>query len=127
MEVRQGEVYHVKLPRVGEELPKAWGSGPSGPHPVVVIQHDSRILESLNTVVVCVITGNTDLEETGGNVSLAEDEANLRKPSVVNVSQILTLDKGFLGRCIGEVRPSTMFSIMRGVRDLIEGFKMFRD
>ncbi len=97
MEVRQGEVYHVKLPKVGKELPKVWGSGPSGPHPVVVIQHDSRILANLNTVVVCVITGNTDLEETGGNVSLSEGEANLRKPSVVNVSQILTLIKAFSG------------------------------
>ena len=122
MEVRQGEVYHVALPEA-EDLPDNWGSGPKGRHPVVVIQHDSRIVSTLNTVVVCVVTGTTDLGDIGGNVPLSEGEANLRKDSVVNVSQIISLDKAFLGRLIGQVELVTMQRILECVRRLLEGYK----
>lgn len=125
MEIRQGDIYHVDLPTKGEELPDAWGSGPSGPHPVVVIQHDSRILENLNTVMVCVVTSNTDLDEIGGNVSLSQSgRANLDKDSVANVSQVLTLDKNFLGTHLGEVDPIALHDILRGVRDVLEGYRV---
>lgn len=125
MEIRQGDIYHVDLPKKGEELPDTWGSGPSGPHPVVVIQHDSRILDSLNTVMVCVVTTNTDLGDIGGNVSLAQcRRARLDGDSVANVSQVLTLDKRFLGAPLGEVDPVALSAILRGVRDLLEGYKL---
>lgn len=122
--VRQGEVYHVDLPKIGVELSEEWGSGPSGPHPVVVIQHDSRILDSLNTVVVCVVTHNLDRGSDRGNVTLSHREANLPRPSVVNISQILTLDKRFLGRLYGQVEAATMDSILTGVREQLEGYKV---
>lgn len=122
MEVRQGEVYHVDLPEE-EDLPEDWGSGPKGPHPVVVIQHNSRNASALNTVVCCLLTTNLDLGEVGGNVTLSEDEANLPEPSVVNVSQIIALDKRFLGRRYGEVEIITLHRILEGVRLLLEGFK----
>lgn len=124
MNVRQGEIYYVDLPTKGEELPEEWGSGPSGPHPVVVVQHDSRILDTLNTVVVCVITGNTDLADTGGNVTLYPGKTGLSKTSVVNVSQVLTLDKGFLGRPLGETDVVEQNAVLRGVRGVLEGFKV---
>ncbi len=123
MEIRQGEVYHVNLPKA-KDLPKGWGSGPKGPHPVVVVSHDSRNLSSINTVVVCIITDNLDLAEVGGNVIISEDEAGLRKESVANVSQILTLDKRFLGPRLGRVQLVTMHSILRGVREMLEGYKV---
>lgn len=122
MEIRQGEVYHVDLPEA-EDLPEGWGSGPKGRHPVVVIQHDSRNRSDIATVVVCIVTGNADLGDIGGNVPLAEGEANLRKPSVVNVSQILTLDKRFLGRRYGRVNFETMNRILRGVHQVLVGYK----
>lgn len=124
MDVRQGDIWHVNLPAKGEELPEEWGSGPSGPHPVVVIQHGSRILDNLNTVVVCVVTTNTDLAEIGGNVFLPRGgRTGLRKDSVANISQILTLDKSFLGTRLGEVDPIALDEIRRGVRDMLEGYK----
>lgn len=128
MEIREGYIYHVDLPTKGQDLPERWGSGPSGPHPVVVIQHHSRILDSLNTVVVCVVTTNSDLAEIGGNVSLSDcRRANLDEDSVANVSQILTLDKDFLGTHIGEVDDIALFRIRSGVRGLLEGYKLFPD
>lgn len=124
MDVRQGDIWRVDLPRKGKELPEEWGSGPSGRHPVVVIQHESRILDNLNTVVVCVVTTNTDLAEIGGNVPLPRGgRTGLRKNSVANVSQVLTLDKRFLGRRLGEVDTIALEAIRRGVRDMLEGYK----
>ena len=124
MSVLQGEIYHVDLPTKGEELPEDWGSGPSGPHPVVVIQHGSRILDTLNTVVVCVITGTMDLADTGGNVTVQPGRTGLSKTSVVNVSQVLTLDKSFLGRQLGEIDDVAMYAVLRGVRQVLEGYKV---
>lgn len=123
MEVHEGDIYHVNLPKKGQELPERWGSGPSGPHPVVVIQHHSRILDNFNTVVVCVVTTNSDLVDIGGNVLLSDcQRANLDEDSVANVSQILTLDKNFLGTRIGEVDDIALFRIRSGVRKLLEGY-----
>lgn len=114
----------MALPKKGEELPEEWGSAPSGPHPVIIIQHDSRILDSLATVVVCVITGNTDLADTGGNVTLRSNGTGLRKTSIVNVSQVLTLDKEFLGRLCGRGDPLEIQEVLRGVNALLEGYKV---
>lgn len=124
MEVRQGEIYHIDLPTRGKELPERWGSGPSGPHPAVVIQHDSRILSTLNTVMVCVITGNTNLADIGGNVTVHPGRTGLSKVSVINVSQVLTLDKGFLGRQLGEIDVVERDAVLLGVRQVLEGFKV---
>lgn len=126
MEVRQGEVYYVDLPEA-EDLPENWGSGPKEPHLVVVIQHDSRILSSLNTVVCCLLTTNLDLADIGGNVLLSEDEAGTPERSVVNVSQIIALDKRFLGHRFGTVEAISMQRILKGVRQLLEGYKLFPD
>ena len=123
MEVRQGEVYHVDLPE-REDLPEGWESGPSGPHPVVVISHDSRNASDINTVAVCVLTHNLDRGDDRGNVTLSPREANLPRQSVVNVSQILTLDKRFLGRLYGQVDLATMRSILQGIHEMLEGYKV---
>ena len=123
MDIRQGEVYHVDLPEA-KDLPEDWGSGPAGPHPVVVISHDSRNVSGMNTVVVCIITHNLDLGEVRRNVIVSEDEAGLRKESVANVSQILTLDKRFLRARLGHVHLVTMHNILKGVREMLEGYKL---
>jgi mRNA interferase MazF len=123
VDIRQGEVYYVKLPEA-EDLPENWGSGPAGPHPVVVISHDSRNVSRINTVVVCIVSDNLHLGEVGGNVVISEDEAGLRTESVANVSQILTLDKRFLGTHLGRVHLVTMHNILKGVRGMLEGYKI---
>ena len=86
MVIRQGDVYWVDL---GDPS----GSGPGYVHPHVVVQNDVFNKSRLNTVVVCALTSNLHRAEIPGNVLLAEGEANLPKPSVVNVTQLFTVDK----------------------------------
>jgi len=51
--------------------------------------------------VVCPDYLESEQGEGAGNVLLKKGEANLPKASVVNVSQILTVDKAELTECIG--------------------------
>jgi len=69
------------------------GSAPGYRRPVVVIQNDLLNQSRLPTVIVCIITGNLRLTNVAGNVSLRQNEGNLSKASVVNVTQVYTLDE----------------------------------
>jgi mRNA interferase MazF len=111
--IRQGDVYWVDL---GEPR----GSAPGYRHPHVVIQNDLFNRSRINTVVVCVITSNLRRAAAPGNVLLEKDEANLEKRSVVNVSQIFTVDKGDLVEKIGTLSPQRVRQILDGVRLLTE-------
>ena len=98
---------------------------PSGPapgylHPHVVIQNNLFNQSRINTVVVCVITSNLKRAQAPGNVLLAEGEANLPKQSVVNVSQIFTIDKRALMEKIGALPRQRVLEILAGIRLLTE-------
>lgn len=89
MVINQGDVFWIDL---GEPS----GSAPAYLHPHVVIQNNLFNRSRINTVVICPLTSNLKRAEAPGNVLLAQGEANLPKRSVVNVSQIFTLDKSDL-------------------------------
>ena len=80
-------------------LPDPVGSEPGYRRPILVIQDDTFIQSRISTVIVVVITSNIQLAEAPGNVLLPRGVSGLSRDSVVNVSQILTLDKTFLVEC----------------------------
>src|SRR3954463_15805412 len=59
----------------------------------VVLPHDRFNRTALNTVVVVMLTSQLRYEAQPGNVRLRKGEAGLPKASVVNVTQIATLDR----------------------------------
>ena len=77
-------------------LPEPTGSGPGFRRPVLVVQSNSFNQSRISTVVVAVITSNVALAEAPGNVRLGKSEAGLPRVSVVNVSQLLTIDRSLL-------------------------------
>jgi mRNA interferase MazF len=83
---------------------------------VLIVQsnpfNDSRI----STVVVAVITSNLALAAAPGNVRIGKSESGLVKPSVINVSQILTIDRAYLGRRIRALPPQTLNRVDSGMR-----------
>jgi mRNA interferase MazF len=106
---RRGEIWWVAL---GEPR----GSEPGYRRPVVVLQID-RFNESLiQTVVVATITSNARLARAPGNVACGRRDSGLTKPSVVNVSQVATIDKQRLLERVGRLPARLMAEVENGVR-----------
>jgi mRNA interferase MazF len=113
MVINQGDVFWIDL---GEPS----GSEPGYRHPHVVIQNNVFNRSRISTVVVCALTSNLRRAEVPGNVLLEKGEANLPQQSVVNVSQIFTVDKRDLEEKIGMLSRRRIRQIVDGVRLVIE-------
>ena len=113
MVINQGDIYWVDM---GDTA----GSGPASQHPHVVIQNNVFNRSRIRTVVVCALTSNLKRASAPGNVLLEPHEANLPKQSVVNVSQIFTVDKTDLGEYIGSLSRRRLYEILEGIRLVIE-------
>lgn len=111
--IQQGDIFWV-------ELDEPSGSAPGYRHPHVVIQNNVFNRSRLNTVVVCALTSNLRRATAPGNVLLEAEEANLPRQSVVNISQIFTVDKSQLGEKIGTLAPRRIREILNGIRLLTE-------
>lgn len=107
--IRRGEVWWA-------ELPDARGAEPGFRRPVLVVQANSFNRSRMATAVVAAITSNMRLADAPGNVRLTRRQTGLPKESVVNVSQILTLDRTFLTRKAGRVPAAPMEVIGAGLR-----------
>ncbi|MEL6494547.1 MAG: type II toxin-antitoxin system PemK/MazF family toxin [Cyanobacteria bacterium J06623_7] len=112
--VKQGEVYWINLPE-----PK--NSEPGFRRPCVVVQNNTFNRSRIKTTVVCILTTNMRLAQAPGNVALDEGEANLPKQSVVNVSQVLTVNKSDLlpQEKIGQLSAAKIGLIIEGLKLLI--------
>ena len=83
---------------------------------MVVIQSDAFNRSRIGTVVVAAITSNLDLAAAPGNVRLSRRESKLPRESVVNLSQLLTLDRRFLSERVGRLPASALAEIEAGLR-----------
>ncbi len=92
------------------------GSGPGFSRPVLVVQSKPFNESRIATVIVAVITTNLALGEAPGNVRLAKSESGLPKPSVVNVSQIITVDKSLLTEKVKSLSGAIMQRVEEGLR-----------
>jgi mRNA interferase MazF len=112
-DIRQGQVYWLDFgPPAGSAL--------SERHPCVVVQNDIFNRSAIATSVVCLITSNLDRGKAPGNVLLKKGEANLPKASVVNISQILTVDKSELVECIGKLSGAAATAVRDGLHLLFD-------
>ena len=113
MVIEQGEIYWVDL---GEPS----GSAPGYRHPHIVIQNNLFNSSNINTVVMCALTSNLKRGLSPGNVVLKKGEANLPKKSVVNITQIYTVDKDDLFEKIGKINDERLKEILLGIQLLTE-------
>ena len=112
MVIKQGEVFWVDL---GEPS----GSEPAYRHPHVVIQNNVFNRSRVNTVVVCALTSNLKRAKAPGNVLLEKGEANLPKQSVVNITQLFTVNKSDLKEKIGSLSRNRLTQVLQGVELLV--------
>ncbi len=105
--MRQGEVYWL---RFGGE-----GSEPLGRRPAVVVQDDRFNASAIQTAIVAAVTSNLRLGAMPGNLRLRKGEANLPQASVINVSQLRTVDRSRLTERIGSLGPQRILELKRGL------------
>jgi mRNA interferase MazF len=112
-QIKQGDIFWIELgdPR---------GSEPAYRHPHVVIQNNVFNQSKISTVVVCALTSNLKRAKAPGNVLLKKGEGNLKKESVVNISQIITVNKSDLVGKIGSLSPERIGEIIEGIKLLTE-------
>lgn len=107
--MRRGEIWWASLPEPS-------GSGPGFRRPLLIISADSFNASRIGTVVTAVLTSNLRLAEAPGNVTLHTKGTGLTKPSVVNVSQIITVDKAFLTERLGRLSSRVLIEVEEGLR-----------
>jgi mRNA interferase MazF len=107
--VNRGEVWWASIA-------EPTGSGPGFRRPVLIVSDDTFNGSKIATVIAAVITSNLRLAEAPGNVRLPAAKSGLPKASVVNVSQLLTLDKRLLTSRAGKLARHQMESVSQGLR-----------
>lgn len=97
------------------------GSEPGYIRPAVVVQSNVFNASPIDTIVVCATTTTPHRADDPGNVELDEGDGDLPEASVVNVSQIIAVDKVRLGEWIGALSEEKMHRVMGGIRQLLWG------
>lgn len=113
MVINQGDIYWI-------ELDEPEGSEPGYRHPHVIVQNNLFNRSNIKTVLVCPLTTNLKRANAPGNVRLDKKESNLPKDSVVNVSQVFTVDKSQLDDFIGTLSPKRMTEILNGIKLVLD-------
>lgn len=105
----RGELWRADL-----GLPR--GSAPALRRPVLIMSADPYNRSRLRTVTVAVLTSNVRLASLPGNVAVPADVAGLEGDSVVNVTQVATIDRQTLEDRIGAMPDWLMAQVDAGLR-----------
>ena len=109
MVIKRGEIWWA-------ELPDPSGSEPGYRRTLVIIQSNEFNSSNIGTVIAAVITSNIYLTSAPGNILLLPKNSKLAKKSVVNVSQLITVDKTFLIKKVHILSNNLMAQIDDGIR-----------
>lgn len=107
--MKRGEIWWASLPDPA-------GSEPGYRRPVLIVQSDEFNRSGIRTVICSAITTNLNLAGAPGNVQLSPRASGLSKISVVNVSQLLSIDKTRLTDRIKAIDNESMRQVDEGLR-----------
>ena len=107
--MRRGEIWWASL-----APPK--GSGPGFRRPVLVVQSNPFNESRISTVIVAVLASNVALADAPGNVRIARTDSGLKAASVINVSQVLTIDRRVLTQRVRAVPAPILHQVEEGLR-----------
>lgn len=91
------------------------GSAPALRRPVLIVSSDKYNRSNLRTVTVATVTTNAQLAALPGNVAIPADVGGLEADSVLNVTQIATVDRGALEERIGDLPDWLMAQVDTGL------------
>ncbi len=92
------------------------GASPGYRRPVFIIQSNDFNRSEIATVIVAVITSNVRLAHAPGNVFIPRKVSQLPKASVINISQLITLDKQCLTERVGTLPHAYIAQVEAGLR-----------
>jgi mRNA interferase MazF len=107
--MRRGEIWWASL-----ASPK--GSGPGYRRPVLVVQSNPFNESRIGTVIVAVVTSNVALADAPGNVRISRSDSGLKAVSVINISQLITIDRGLLTQHVRAVPAAILHQVEEGLR-----------
>jgi len=108
VKIKRGEIWWA-------DLGDPEGSEPSLRRPVLIVQDNQYNRSRIATVIILSITSNTRLADMPGNILLGREKSGLPKESVINVSQIATVDKNWLEKKVGSVSQTLMEEVDYGL------------
>jgi mRNA interferase MazF len=107
--MRRGEIWWASLPEPS-------GSMPGYRRPLVIVQSNDFTESRIRTVLAAVLTSRLSIANAPGNVLLAAKSTGLSKDSVVNVSQLITVDKSFFTERVGKLPLKQLHDLDAGLR-----------
>ena len=107
--MRRGEIWWASLS-------EPEGSVPGYRRPVLIVQADEFTRSRISTVIVAVLTSNVALAQAPGNILIKARYSGLAKDSVVNVSQVITVDRLCLTEKVKKLEYNTIVEVDNGLR-----------
>jgi mRNA interferase MazF len=107
--VRRGEIWWASL---GEPQ----GSGPGFRRPVLIVQSNEFNESAIRTSICAAITSNMRLADAPGNVRVTRRLSGLPHDSVINVSQLITLDKHMLTEQVSRLPAQSLRDVEAGIK-----------
>jgi mRNA interferase MazF len=111
--VKRGEVWWANLPE-----PVA--SEPGYRRPVLIISSNFYNLTSISTIIGITLTSNLDYARLPNNIFLSSRETGLSQDSVINMTQVITVDKRFLEQQIGNINQSTLEQLNESLKTVLD-------
>jgi len=107
--VRRGEIWWASL-----RTPQ--GSEPGYRRPVLIVQANEFNESRIQTVVVAVLSSNLHLATAPGNQLVRKKESKLSRDSVINVSQIITINRSVLADRVSALGDQRMAAVDEGLK-----------
>jgi mRNA interferase MazF len=107
--IQRGEIWWA-------ELDEPSGSEPGYRRPVLVVQNDAFNRSRIATIIAIALTSNLRLLDAPGNVLVPARASGLKKDSVVNVSQVVTIERECLVKRAGRLETTLMRDVDQGLR-----------
>ena len=109
MVIQRGEIWWA-------ELDEPRGSEPGYRRPVLIVQNDAFNRSRIATIIAVVLTSNLRLLDAPGNVLVPARASGLKKDSVANVSQVVTIERACLAKRAGRIETPLMRDVDQGLR-----------
>ena len=110
----KGEIWWANLPD------DPYGSEPGKHRPVVIIQNDLFNRSNIRTTICAVITSNMKLSQMPGNIIMEKGDSGLDKTSVINFSQIATIDRSRLTELHTMLPKNFIYKINESIRYIFD-------